>query len=326
MTTPKILKENAQHFLETREFDLYIANPFSARFIPKGANSLILTHSNYVDLPNLVQAMPNKNGRILAFGAGSVIDPAKYLAKITDSHLTVIPSALSVNSFATHRSSFFDGQSKKSFDTVAPHVLVLDYDLLKSAGILNALGVIELSSTATAQVDWSSAIENGFERADAQINERSNILIKETIGLLNDYENISSKLEKLFEGLLESGLLTQEYGNGCPVSGSEHIISSHIENKIVGCAHGAGLYVGILIAAALQKQHGKSTQQVEVIADYLLGSRFIREYIKQQFSKKIIQDILSTVRPRVERHTIINDFSPEAFQLTARETCDMIFK
>ena len=139
---------------------------------------------------------------------------AFFCPKLACSFSTISTGALSVNSFATHRSSFFDGQSKKSFDTVAPHVLVLDYDLLKSAGILNALGVIELSSTATAQVDWSSAIENGFERADAQINERSNILIKETIGLLNDYENISSKLEKLFEGLLESGLLTQEYGNG----------------------------------------------------------------------------------------------------------------
>ncbi len=326
MIAPKILKASAQHFLETHEFDFYIANPFSARFIPKDSNSLILTRSNYLDLPNLVQAMSGKNGRILAFGAGSVIDPAKYLAKITDSHLTVIPSALSVNSFATHRSSFFDGQSKKSLDTVAPHVLVLDYDLLKSAGILNALGVIELASTATAQVDWSSAIEKGLERVDAQISKRSNILTEKTIDLLNDYENISDKLDELFEGLLESGMLTQEYGNGCPVSGSEHIISSHIENKIVGCAHGAGLYVGILIAAALQKQHGKSTSQVGVITKCLLEAPFVKEYIKQQFSKKIIQNILSTVRPRVDRYTIISEFSPEAFQSIATETCDIIFK
>lgn len=326
MSTPKILEENAQHFLETHEFDFYIVNPFSARFIPKGANSLVLTHLNYINLPNLVQAMPGKNGSILAFGAGSVIDPAKYLAKVTDSHLTIIPSALSVNSFATHRSSFFDGQSKKSFDTVTPHTLVLDYDLLKSAGILNALGVIELASTATAQVDWLSAIEKGLEMANAHINERSNILIEKTIGLLSDYENISNRLEELFKELLESGLLTQEYGNGRPVSGSEHIISSYIENQIVGCAHGAGLYVGILVAASLQKQNGKSNSQVEMVANLLLEALFVREYIKQQFSKKIIQDILSTVRPRAERHTIIDDFSLEAFQVIARETCDMIFK
>jgi len=326
MTTPRILKENAQHFLETNEFDFYIGNPFSSRFIPEGANSLILTHTNYSDLPNLLRAMPSTNGRILAFGAGSVIDPAKYITKTTNSHLTVIPSALSVNSFATHRSSFFDGQSKKSFDTVAPHVLVLDYDLLKSAGILNALGVIELASTATAQIDWLSAIEKGFERTDVHIKERANVLIEKTINLLNDYENVSDKLEKLFEGLLESGLLTQEYGNGRPVSGSEHIISSYIENQIIGCAHGAGLYVGILIAAALQKEHGKSTPQVEVVSSHLLGAQFVREYIKQQFSEKIIQGILSTVQPRMGKHTIIDDFSPEDFQLTVEKVCGTIFK
>lgn len=323
--TPRILSQKATDFLENNTFDLYICNPFSVHFIPKGANSLVLSRPNYSYLPRLVQAMPNRNGRILAFGAGSVIDPAKYLAKTTDSHLTVIPSALSVNSFATHRSSFFDSTGKKSFDTIVPHILVLDFDLLKGAGVLNALGIVELASTATAQVDWLSAIEKHLERMDASVIERSNLLIKKTLGLLDDYQSISDNLEELFEGLLESGLLTQKYGNGRPVSGSEHVISSYIENQIE-CAHGAGLYFGILIAAELQRQRGKSTVQVEEVVSRLREAQFVREHIKRQFDKKTLKDVLSTVRARAGKYTTVDDFSPEAFQLTAGEVCDSIFE
>lgn len=325
MNTPKILKESVEHFLENNEFDLYIGNPFSARFIPKDVNSLILTRSNYSDLSDLAQFVPNKNSRILAFGAGSVIDPAKYLAQITGSNLTVIPSALSVNSFATHRSSFFDGHTKRSLETVSPHVLVFDYELLKSAGILNALGVIELASTATAQIDWMSAIKLGLEREDTHILERSSALIEKATSLLSDYESIPTRLEELFEGLLESGLLTQEYGNGRPVSGSEHQISAYIENRIE-CAHGAGLYFGILIASTLQKQQGKSTTQSEEITNLLSSVRPIREYIKKHFDGDMIKNIVSTIRPRVGKYTIIDDFSPEAFQLTAEAVCGKIFE
>ena len=97
MHRPEILRENVERFLQTHTFDLYIGNPFSSKFFPTDSKCLILTRSNYSDLPKFERAINIKNGHILAFGAGSVFDPAKYIASINFSYLTIIPSALSVN-------------------------------------------------------------------------------------------------------------------------------------------------------------------------------------------------------------------------------------
>jgi glycerol dehydrogenase-like iron-containing ADH family enzyme len=321
---PTIVLENAENFLATNKFDLYVVNPFSVRFIPDGANSLLLTRSNYSDLEKLRRSIPNDSGKILAFGAGSVFDPAKYIAKVTNSHLTIIPTALSVNSFATHRSSFFDGHSKKSFETAPANTIVLDYPLLKGAGVLNFLGVVELAATATAQADWLSAIEKELEPANQAIHQRTTFLIENTINLIDDAENTPVNLEKLFENLLESGLITQAFGYGRPVSGSEHIISSYIENEIP-CAHGAALYFGILTAAMLQKKLSKDTPYVREVVDRLKSAKILRDYVRKTFHQHDVQPIIASARPRDGRYTVLDEASPKELQEAAAEICGIVF-
>lgn len=322
---PRVVKENAADFLSAHEFDLYIGNPYSAQFIPRESNSLILTHSLSSDLPALLRAMPKNNGKILAFGAGSVIDPAKYIAKITESTLVVIPTALSVNSFATHRSSFFDGQSKQSMDTIASGTIVLDFEILRSAGILNTLGTIELAATTTALTDWLCAMEKGEAPQNTEINARCICLIENTVDLLGDVKNIPNRLEQVFEGLLESGMITQSFGSGRPVSGSEHVISAYIENEIVGCAHGAGLWFGIQVAAILQAQSGWGSEYTEKIARLLREDDMIRAYIQGEFKREVIEPIMIGVKPRNDKYTILDDVSQEQLQYAVREVCDDIF-
>jgi glycerol dehydrogenase-like iron-containing ADH family enzyme len=322
---PTIVKKNAASFLSAHEFDLYIGNPYSAQFIPREANSLILTHSLSSDLPALLRAMPKKNGKILAFGAGSVIDPAKYIAKMTESTLVVIPTALSVNSFATHRSSFFDGQSKQSMDTIAPDTIVLDFEILRSAGILNTLGTIELAATTTALTDWLCAIEKEKAPQNTEINARCVRLIENAVDLLGDVKNIPNRLEQVFEGLLESGMITQSFGSGRPVSGSEHVISAYIENEIVGCAHGAGLWFGIQVASILQAQSDRDSEHTKMIARFLREDDTIRAYLQSEFKREVIEPIMIDVKPRIDKYTILDEVSRDQLQYAVREVCNGIF-
>lgn len=322
---PEVVKENAEDFLSAYEFDLYIGNPYSAQFIPREANSLILTHSLSSDLPALLRAMPKKNGKILAFGAGSVIDPAKYVAKMTESTLVVIPTALSVNSFATHRSSFFDGKSKQSMDTIAPDTIVLDFEILKSAGILNTLGTIELAATTTALTDWLCAIEKGKASQNTEINARCIHVIENAVDLLGDVKNIPNRLEQVFEGLLESGMITQSFGSGRPVSGSEHVISAYIENEIVGCAHGAGLWFGIQVASILQDQSNRDSEHTKMIVRSLREDGTIRAYLQSKFKREVIEPIMIDVKPRTDKYTILDEVSRDQLQYAVREVCDDIF-
>ena len=323
--TPKVIKEDATSFLATHKFDLYVGNPYSAQFIPREANSLILTHSLSSDLPMLLRVMPEKNGKILAFGAGSVIDPAKYIAKMTGSTLVVMPTALSVNSFATHRSSFFDGQSKQSMDTIAPDTIVLDFEILRSAGILNTLGTIELAATTTALTDWLCAIEKGKAPQNTEINARCIRLIENALDLLRNVEKIPDRLEQVFDGLLESGMITQSFGSGRPVSGSEHVISAYIENEIVGCAHGAGLWFGIQVASILQAQSDQDSEHTKMIARLLREDDTIRAYIQSEFKREVIEPIMIAVKPRADKYTILDEVSQEQLQYAVREVCDSIF-
>ncbi len=322
---PEVVREDAASFLDTHKFDLYVGNPYSAQFIPREANSLILTHSLSSDLPILLRAMPKKNGKILAFGAGSVIDPAKYIAKMTESTLVVIPTALSVNSFATHRSIFFDGKSKQSMDTIAPDTIVLDFEILRSAGILNTFGAIELAATTTALTDWLCAIKKGKAPQNTEINARCIRLIEKTVDLLGDVKNIPNRLEQMFEGLLESGLITQSFGSGRPVSGSEHVISAYIENEIVGCAHGAGLWFGIQVASILQVQSGWGSECTGKISRLLQEDDTIRAYIQGEFKRETMESIMIVVKPRNDKYTILDEVSQEQLQYAVREVCDGIF-
>ena len=325
MHVPMIVKESAAGFLSAHKFDLYVGNPYSAQFIPRETNPLILTHSLSSDLPTLLRAMPKKNGKILAFGAGSVIDPAKYIAKMTKSTLVVIPTALSVNSFATHRSSFFDGQSKQSMDTIAPDMIVLDFEILRSAGILNTLGTIELAATATALADWLCAIKKGKAPQNIEVNARCVRLIENAMDLLRSVKDIPNRLGQVFEGLLESGMITQSFGSGRPVSGSEHVISAYIENEIVGCAHGAGLWFGIQVASILQVQSGWDSEHAKMIARFLREDDTIRAYLQSEFKREVIEPVMIGVRPRTDKYTILDEVPQEQLQYAVREVCDDIF-
>ncbi|MDO8590795.1 MAG: iron-containing alcohol dehydrogenase [bacterium] len=325
MHTPEVLEENVTLFLEKNKFDLYIVNPYTRQFLSSEDKYVIVERAIYDELPTLMALLSGKNQRILAFGAGSVLDPAKYLAKMAESHLTVIPSALSVNSFATHRSSFLKDGSKVSVETVAPDTVVLDYNMIKTAGILNVFGLMELAATATAQIDWSLAIKNGFENDSPEVRLRSVELLKKTIKLLTNHTDTNENLKEVFASLLESGLLTQLYGNGRPVSGSEHIISAYVENAFP-CAHGAGLYQGILIAASLQEWAGYSSAELRSTVEQLRTMKEIRDYIMSSFNKSDLIALLPTIKPRSDKYGILDIVPSSQKERLGTEVYDAIFE
>ena len=323
--SPKILEEHAQTFLSKNRFDLYIVDSHTTQLIPDQRDTfLVKSPISYKQLPELIKLFPSQNKKIIAIGAGSAIDLAKYLASETKSCLSIVPSALSTNTIATNRSSFFDNIDKISFETTAPDTIILDYDLLKTAGILNTFGVIELASTATAQVDWYIAKDKNQERLDADLCNRASLLINRTIFLLEEYLNIDKNLRSLFECLLESGLMTQTYGNGRPVSGSEHIVSSYIENAFM-CPHGVGLYWGILIARTLQKYSGYSNDYVERIIEKLHIMQEIKKNAISQVEKESFMSVLSSIKARQDRYTVLDVISIDQRQKIMVEICDSIF-
>lgn len=221
-----VVKENVISYIKCNPFGFYIVDDFSQNLVPQNSTIFLIKDFTAENLDDLVNLYTSHCGEIVAIGAGGVLDPAKYLASRFEKRLTVIPTALSTNSFATNRSSFLKGEAKISMTTKPPDCVVLDMGILSRAGIFNSFGPIETAATATAQVDWGIAIKAQKEHDNQIIHERSKILVRNSIKLLKSPTSLPEHLSVLLENLTESGQLTIAFGTGRPVSGAEHIISA----------------------------------------------------------------------------------------------------
>lgn len=300
-------------YLRRNNFDLYVVNEHTRQFVTSGMNVFEVSKADIKELGSFLESFQGNQFRVLAIGAGTVIDVVKYLCYKTDSVFNFIPSALSTNSFATHRNSFFDKEKGKvSFDSVVVNEIIVDFDLIEQAHILNKFGLVEIASTATAQVDCDIAHQQNNETFDPAFRSRACKLVEDIQSIGTEYITKKETLEKLLYLLIESGALTREQGNGRMVSGSEHVISSYIESENP-CPHGMGLLFGIVIASELQKNAGYSNKQVEIIVEFLKKDLDMRAYIETNATPMQIMSALKIVRPRIDKFTILDITPKEQF-------------
>ena len=321
----EIVTENIETFIKGNSFDFYIVDEFSRVFAPENSTTFVVKDFAAENLRDLVNIYSPHYVELVAIGAGGVLDPAKYLASRFEKRLTVIPTALSTNSFATNRSSFLKGDAKVSMTTKAPDRVVLDMGTLSKAGILNSFGLIELAATATAQVDWGIAVEAEREDDNKAIRERSEKLVRSTIELLKSPTNLPKRLSDLLENLIESGKLTISFGTGRPVSGTEHIISAYIENQL-HCPHGVGLYVGIQIANKLHRIRNVSNSSSDNICASLEQYFEIREYVRKFLPEEQVRNSLAQLRTREGRYTVLDIVAQEELDQAINSVCDKIYK
>lgn len=321
----KIVSKKIGSFVEENPLDFYIIDEFSQGLVPRSSKAFLVKGFTAYNLEDLVNAYSPHSGEIVAIGAGGVLDPAKYLAARFEKSLTVIPTALSTNSFATNRSSFLKENSKVSMITKAPDCVVLDMETLSKAGILNSFGLIETVSTVTAKIDWRIARESKKENDSEMIRERSEKLIRDTMELLKFSNNLPEHLPELLKNLTESGQLTIAFGTGRPVSGAEHIISAYIEN-LLHCPHGAGLYIGIQIADKLHKIRGVSDGNSGDVSEGLELLSEIKEYVREFLPEKLVRTSLRHLEPREGRYTVLDIVTQEELGEAINSVCDKIYK
>ena len=309
MKNPRVLFCDVNTYLQGKVFDLYVVNKYTRQLVGHDQKVLEMQKADIDELNDFLTSFQMTHAWIFAMGAGTVIDVTKYLCFKTNSAFSFIPSALSTNSFATHRNSFFDKEKKKvSFNSVVADEIIVDFDLIKQAYILNKFGLVEIASTATAQIDCDIAHEHNNEVFDETLRERARHLIEGTQLVMPEDVGKNDTLEKLLYLLLESGALTREQGNGRMVSGSEHVISSYIESE-QSCPHGMGLLFGIMIASELQNNAGYSNKHVATIIELLKKDSDIRAYIEKNFTQTQILSALKRVRPRLDKFTVL-DITP----------------
>ncbi|MGQ0665300.1 MAG: iron-containing alcohol dehydrogenase, partial [Pseudomonadota bacterium] len=196
---------------------------------------------------------------LIAVGAGTINDLAKYAAWLDGKPYAVFGTAPSMNGYASATASIAIGGVKKSLPAAAPAGIFFDLSILAAAPVrLIRAGLGDSLARATAQADWLLAhLVLGRPYRSAPFR----LLAEEEEALFSAPEAlIAGDLEAmahLARTLVLSGFGMAVCGGSHPASQGEHLISHYMEMR---CApdlseplHGEQIGVTTLTMARLQE-------------------------------------------------------------------------
>lgn len=241
-----------------------------------------------------LEQIPENCDYLIAVGSGTVHDITRYCAHKKNIPFISCPTAASVDGFCSSVAAMTWDGFKKTFEAVAPKIVVADLDIISKAPMfLTNSGFGDMIGKFIALADWKI----------------SNLLIKEyfcsyiynmtmdaTKAVIESAEAIKhgdiTAYEKLTYGLLMSGFAMQLLGNSRCASGAEHHISHLIEMQPEGldirsdALHGEKVGVGTLIASG-------EYHRIKEIGSWKNYPQFDDNYIKCMFGDKLSDSIIA---------------------------------
>lgn len=171
----------------------------------------------------------------ISVGSGTVTDIVRFVSYRAKSPFISLPTAPSVDGFASNGSSMTIMGFKQTIISRPPLAIFADLDTLCNAPKpLIAAGFGDMFGKFTALADWKLAkILNG-DSYDDVIAERSRIArdsVVSQVPRLN--EDWDKSIKSVMEALHEEGLCMLEYGSSRPASGSEHSFSHYWEMMLL---------------------------------------------------------------------------------------------
>lgn len=198
---------------------------------------------------------------VVAVGGGRVLDTAKYSACRVGIDWVAIPTTLANDGLVSPVASLVDRDGvRRSLAAKMPIGVLVDVELIAGApvGTLRA-GLGDLLSNLSAVADWRLAEAGGHDRCDefsALIAEQA----AESVLTTTDLETPRA-LTGLARGLIMSGLAMTIAGSSRPCSGSEHLVSHALDQRLDVPNNAHGLQVGYASLLTLHLQ-GELTDEV----------------------------------------------------------------
>ena len=167
----------------------------------------------------------------ISVGSGTVTDIVRFVSYRAKSDFISLPTAPSVDGFASNGSSMTIMGYKQTIISKPPQAIFADLDTLcKAPSPLIAAGFGDMFGKYTALADWKLAETlNGdpYEEAIAERSRNARDKVASQASRIN--EDRENSIKSVMEALYEEGLCMLEYGNSRPASGSEHAFSHYWE-------------------------------------------------------------------------------------------------
>ena len=171
----------------------------------------------------------------IAVGSGTVTDLVRFVSYRAKSYFISLPTAPSVDGFASNGSAMFIRDYKQTIMSRPPCAIFADMETLCNAPKpLIAAGFGDMIGKFTALADWKLANLLNGDIYDSAIAERSRIARNKVVSQVNGLEkDRETSIKSVMEALYEEGLCMLEFGNSRPASGAEHQLSHYWEMKLL---------------------------------------------------------------------------------------------
>ena len=209
----------------------------------------------------------------LAVGSGTVTDITRFCSHRTRNPFISLPTAPSVDGFASLIAPVVIRHFKATAYAQAPVAIFADIQTLCEAPQkMIAAGFGDMLGKYTALADWRISHLLRGEPYNPVIAERTRRALELCVGNADEIGKASPQgVANIMDGLVESGICMLLNGNSRPASGAEHHLSHYWEMKLLlegrpAVLHGAKVGIGTIhIARQYEQIRSLSREQVEQI-------------------------------------------------------------
>lgn len=253
---------------------------------------------------------------VLAVGSGTIHDISRYVARQYKIPFISVPTAASVDGFASTVAAMTWHGMKKTLPGVAPMAIFADTDIIaKAPKRLNASGVSDLLGKYICLADWKiSHILTGEYYCEyiVELEERALKTVGSSLRAIAAGEK--EACEELMYALILSGLAMQMVGNSRPASCAEHHMSHLWEMEVLNdkldALHGEKVSVGTMLVLKTYKKIAKAIRKgmchakpFEAADMQLLEDTFGKKGLLQSVLDENGKELLEDVEPaKLERH------------------------
>lgn len=213
-------------------------------------------------------AANNEKRTFIAVGSGTITDLARFTSHRTGQSFIAMPTAPSVDGFASIGAPIIVQGIKKTVISQSPIAIFADIDTLCNVPRpLLAAGFADMLAKFTSAADFDLGHLIWGEPHDLEISERTRQTAQQCADNVDQIATATEDgLRILFDALIESGYCMLDFGESRPASGTEHHMSHFIEMQLLqqgkpAILHGAKVGVGTIRAAQLYNSIKQLSQQ-----------------------------------------------------------------
>lgn len=252
-------------------------------------------------LARLVLDIPAQATVLVAVGSGTINDLVRFIAYKMGKPFISIPTAPSMDGYASSVAPLLEGGFKRTFPARPPLAIYADLDVLCNAPLpMIAAGFGDLVGKFTARADWViSRILHDEYFCQASLDVMTTALEQCTANPSRLRHRDKQVIRQLTEGLILSGIAIMMAGSSRPASGAEHLLAHYWEVRSFRenahhIYHGAKVGVATpLILQLYERIRRTSACQIDIAA---LEAQFIppaeQEIIIRQHYGPLAEEVL----------------------------------